>query len=413
MPQYKSQSNDLAKGQESLDSIERLLPETSQKLYREAEMISLGVGRAFLDIAQKPLDKLPELTTSLSTGVAFGAISRLGAPGKLIAAGIGTAMATKFAYDELTGKRWSQFGSALKDTWHSGANRERNIDITKNSLGTFVVDTGVGAVGMKFGSLATARFAPPSQLVKGALSRADSDGGMALRSLQNRWEAPAVLQKQAAGKINLIAHTEPATQGAARGDLIRVAKTRDGEVLIAAMDVEGHGLNAAKKAVTVHAAIDKVLPETPNKTASDILAMIDQKLNTKDELSITAALLKYDPATGKLQTATASSEFAFVVRANGVVKQLDAEVGGLGLGNDMYARKLRGNEVIRLSKGDTVVLASDGAFDRFGYGKVQAFQQFLEKTGPKPEQIRQGILNKPQPEAGADDMSFIIFRPIE
>ncbi|MFA7337529.1 MAG: PP2C family protein-serine/threonine phosphatase [Candidatus Obscuribacterales bacterium] len=410
MPQFKGQSNDSAKSQEQPDSA---LSETSQKLYREAEMISLGVGRALLDTAKKPLDKLPELTTSLATGVAFGAISRLGAPGKLVAAGVGTAMATKFAYDELTGKRWSQFGGALKDTWHTGANKERNIEVTKNSLGSFVVDTGVGAVGMKFGSLATARFAPPSLLVKGALSRADSDSGMALRSLQNRWEAPARLQKQAAGKIELIAHTEPAIKGAASGDLIRVAKTRDGEVLIAAMDVEGHGLNAAKKAVSVHAAIDKVLPETRNRSASDILGMIDQRLNAKDELSITAALLKYDPATGKLQTATASSEFAFVVRANGVVKQLDAEVGGLGLGTDMYASFPKGNEVIRLSKGDTVVLASDGAFDRFGYGKVQAFQQFLEKTGPKPEQIRQGILNKPQPEAGADDMSFIIFRPVE
>jgi serine phosphatase RsbU (regulator of sigma subunit) len=141
--------------------------------------------------------------------------------------------------------------------------------------------------------------------------------------------------------------------------------------------------------------------------------MIDQKLSTKDDLSVTAAMLKYDPVTGKLQTATASSEFAFVVRSNGVVKQLDAEVGGLGLGTDMYGSFPRGNEVIKLGKGDTVVLASDGAFDRFGYGKVEAFQQFLEKTGPKPEQIRRGILNQPQPEAGADDMSFIIFRPIE
>ncbi len=410
MPQFKGQSNDSAINQGQPDSV---LSETSKRLYREAEMISLGVGRALVDTAKHPLDKLPELSTSLATGLALGAASRLGAPGRLVAAGVGTAMAAKFAYDELTGKRWTQFGHAVKDTWHSEANLERNIDITKNSLGSFIVDSGVGAVGMKFGSLAASRFAPPALLVKGALNRADSDGGIAIRSLQNRWENPVVLQKQAAGRIELISHTEPAAKGAASGDLVRVAKAADGEVLIAAMDVEGHGLNAAKKAVTVHAAIDKVLPQTGNKSASDILAMIDQKLSTKDELSVTAAMLKYDPITGKLQTATASSEFAFVVRSNGVVKQLDAEVGGLGLGTDMYGSFPRGNEVIKLSKGDTVVLASDGAFDRFGYGKVQAFQQFLEKTGPKPEQIRQGILNQPQPEAGADDMSFVIFRPIE
>lgn len=410
MPQFKGQSNDSTNPQEKP---EELLPETSKRLYREAEMISLGVGRALIDTAKNPLDKLPEVSTSLAMGLALGAANRLGTPGRVVAAGVGTAMATKFAYDELTGKRWSQFGSAVKDTWHSEANLERNIDITKNSLGSFIIDAGVGAVGMKLGSSAAARFAPPAQLLKGALSRADSDGGAAIRSLQYRWENPVVLRKQAAGRIELISHTEPAAKGGASGDLIRVAKAADGEVLIAAMDVEGHGLNAAKKAVTVHAAIDKVLPQTGNKSASDILAMIDQKLNTKDELSITAAMLKYDPVSGKLQAATASSEFAFVVRSNGVVKQLDAEVGGLGLGTDMYRSFPRGNEVIQLNKGDTVVLASDGAFDRFGYGKVQAFQQFLEKTGPKPERIRQGILNQPQPEAGADDMSFVIFRPSE
>jgi hypothetical protein len=71
MPQFNSHSNDSTKGQESSDSIERALPETSQKLYREAEMISLGVSRALVETAKHPLDKLPELATSLATGVAL------------------------------------------------------------------------------------------------------------------------------------------------------------------------------------------------------------------------------------------------------------------------------------------------------------------------------------------------------
>jgi len=113
MPQFKGQSNDSAYSQGQPDNV---LPETSKRLYREAEMIGLGVGRALVDTAKHPLDKLPELTTSLATGLALGAASRLGAPGRLVAAGVGTAMATKFAYDEFTGKRWTQFGSAVKDT---------------------------------------------------------------------------------------------------------------------------------------------------------------------------------------------------------------------------------------------------------------------------------------------------------
>jgi serine phosphatase RsbU (regulator of sigma subunit) len=176
------------------------------------------------------------------------------------------------------------------------------------------------------------------------------------------------------------------------------------------MDVEGHGVNAAKKAVSVQATIDKILPQTDNKSASDILAMVDERLGTEDELSVTAALAKYDPVTHQLQTATASSEFAFVVRAKGTVHQLDAKVGGLGLGNNLYARFPGGNEVIRLGKGDTVVLASDGVFDRFGYGSAKGFRSFLKKVGPHPAEISRGILDTPPPETGVDDTSFIIFR---
>jgi serine phosphatase RsbU (regulator of sigma subunit) len=125
---------------------------------------------------------------------------------------------------------------------------------------------------------------------------------------------------------------------------LRVATTPEGNVLLTAMDVEGHGVSAAKKAVSVDAALDEILPQTRSKNANDILSMIDKKLDTKDELSITAGLMTYDPVTHALQTATASSEFAFVVRANGAVRQLDAEGGGLGLGSDMYTSFPRGNE---------------------------------------------------------------------
>lgn len=386
------------------------LLETASRLCRESEMIGLGVGGAVLDTVRNPLPKLPELAISFAAGSALGAVSRLGAPGKVVSAGIGGAMLVKLGYDELSGNRWSRLAGAVKDTWRSADHLQQNIDITRDSLGSFVVDTAIGSAGMKLSSLAVSRFAPPARLEKYAVRQADFDGGSALRSLQNRWENPKLFKQQVEGKLDLITHTQPAVPGQARGDLIRVATTPEGNILVTAMDVQGHGVGAAKKAVTVHSAIDSVLPHTRNKSASDILSMIDGKLNSKDELSITAGLMNYNPATHRLQTATASSEFAFVVRSYGAVRQLDAKVGGLGLGSDLYASFPKGNEVIRLNRGDTVVLASDGAFDRFGYGNVKAFETFLKKTGPNPEKIRQGILNTPAPETGADDTSFIIFR---
>lgn len=415
------QFDDLSTELKSAHTTEDPLFEAAHSLNREVQMITSGVGGALLDTVSHPLDKLPELGLSLGTGFALGAVSRLGAPGRMVAAGIGTAMMLKFGYDELTGHRWTNFGSALKDAWCSSDNMDQDIDITKNSVGAFLVDTGIGCAGMTMGSLATARYAPPEMLLKDAVRRADSDGGAALRGLQDRWENPNKFQNSVAGKLELIAHNQPAVPGEPRGDLLRVANTADGNVLFAAMDVTGHGVSAAKKAVTVQAAMDEILPQVNNTSANDILSMIDKKLGIGTEvMPITAGLMTYDPVTHELQTATASSELAYVVRADGAVQRLDAKVGGFGLGMEWYSNFPRGNEITQLGKGDTVVMVSDGVFDRFGYGNwgnlpestsaLSAFKTFLEKTGPSPEGIRRGILNSSPPNTGVDDLSFIVFR---
>lgn len=411
MPQFDKPSTEFKSLQDN--GLDNSLSEAAQSLYREAKMISLGCGGAFAETARNPLSKLPELAGSLAFGSALGVVSRLGAPGRIVAAGVGTAMTIKCVYDELSANRWSKFGSALKDAWKSADNMDENIRITRDSLGSFLVDTAVGYAGMKVSSLATSRFAAPEKLVADAVRRSNRDSGAALRSLQNRWENPSSFKRHAEGKLDLITYSQPASPGQPRGDLVRVDTTPEGKVLLAAMDVEGHGIKAAQKAVSVHAAIDRVLPLTKDKSASDILSMIDGKLSSKDELSITAGLMTYNPVTRSLETATASSQFAFVVRANGKVQQLDAKVGGLGLGADMYSSFPRGNEVIRLNKGDTAVMASDGVFDRFGYGNAKGFENFLKNSGSDPQKIRRGILNAPPPENGIDDASFIIFRPLE
>ncbi|MBK9280566.1 MAG: serine/threonine-protein phosphatase [Candidatus Obscuribacter sp.] len=402
--------NEFEAPREKIESgAEGKLQDTAYAIGREAKMISLGVGYAVKDTLENPQSKLNELATSAAVGTGLGIMSRLGAPGRVIAMGTGMAMTTKFAYDELTGQRWSKFGTAVKDTWQSGENMQENIAVTRDSLGSFLVDTGIGLAAKGLSNRVTARLAPPSLLVDYAIRKADSDGGKALLALQNRWEKTYNLSNYRNGKLQISGFTQSAVPGQARGDLLRVGKTPDGKVILSAMDVEGHGVGAAKKAVTVHAAMDAVLPKAKGKDASEILTLVDKKLDASDERAITAALSTFDPVTNKLDTATASSQFAFLIRKSGRVHQLDAKGGGLGLGNDMYSLMKPGHEVVRLNHGDTVVMASDGVYDRFGYGNLRAFKNFLRSVGPNPDKLRRLILNKPVAETGADDTSFLIF----
>ncbi|MBA3994089.1 MAG: hypothetical protein C0469_11230 [Cyanobacteria bacterium DS2.3.42] len=148
---------------ESADNSGSLLFETAYSIGRETKMIGLGVGEAVVDTIKHPVDKLPELATAFATGSALGALSKAGAPGRLIAGGIGLAMVVKLGYDEITGNRWSNFGYAVADTWRSGENMDRNIAATRDSLGSFVVDMGIGYAGMKAGGMAVSRFTPMFQ----------------------------------------------------------------------------------------------------------------------------------------------------------------------------------------------------------------------------------------------------------
>ena len=151
----------LSRNSGSEDSTSPLF-ETAYSVGREAKMIGLGVGGAIADTIKHPVDKLPELGIAFGTGSVLGAISKAGAPGRLIAGGIGLAMAVKLGYDEITGNRWSHFGRAVADTWRSGENMDKNIATTRDSLGSFVVDMGIGYAGMKAGGFAVSRFSAKS-----------------------------------------------------------------------------------------------------------------------------------------------------------------------------------------------------------------------------------------------------------
>lgn len=124
------------------------------RIGREGKMVALGVGGSVTDLAQHPLERLPEVGSSVMLGGSIGMLAESGRLGAYTAGAIGLAMLGKLAYDEVTGGRWSKFGQAWSDTWNSGANMDKNIELTKNSLGNFVVDMGVGYAGFELGASA-------------------------------------------------------------------------------------------------------------------------------------------------------------------------------------------------------------------------------------------------------------------
>lgn len=387
--------------------------QTHHKLLREVELFGRGVGAAFGQVVSHPTEKLPELVISSAVGAGLGAVSRLGAPGRYVAAGAGLALAARAGYDEITNKHWSGFAHAVKDTWKSGVRMEQNVGLVKDSLGTLMVDAAVGYAAGGVSSYALGKFAPPEKMVGFALNKADHDGGSSILALENRFESGAQVKHvlgadESKFGLEYTQHSQPAVPGEARGDVVRVLKSGE-DIVFASMDVEGHGLKAARKALIVHSALTETVPAAQGKHASEMLGLIDSALSSKDELSVTAALAKYNLNTHDVEVATASSQLAFLVRHNREVQWLGGGDEGLALGVDMYGLLPAGNQKVHLDVGDSVIMLSDGVSDRFGFANPNAFADFLRRTGANPDTIKKGILRAPVPETGADDTSFLIF----
>ncbi len=119
------------------------------KILRETQMVGRGVGGAFLDTANNPLEKAPELALAGGMGVGLKALQKAGAKGQVIASVVGLGMAGKMAYDEYMGNRWSTFGAALNDNWQSSVNFDKNVIATKESIGALAVDSSVSMLGFK------------------------------------------------------------------------------------------------------------------------------------------------------------------------------------------------------------------------------------------------------------------------
>ncbi|MBX9691297.1 MAG: hypothetical protein K2Z81_02865, partial [Cyanobacteria bacterium] len=130
------------------------------RLLRETQVISSGVGASFVDAAKNPVSRAPELLMAGGFGVGVRALSKAGAPGRLVAGAVGVGLFAKLVADEWTGDRWSRFGSALDMAWRSDQNLNSAIAATRDSVGSLAVDFTVASIG--FGL--SGRFLPESPL---------------------------------------------------------------------------------------------------------------------------------------------------------------------------------------------------------------------------------------------------------
>jgi hypothetical protein len=142
----------------------------TDKLAREARVLTYGVGGAFGDVAQNPISKLPEVASAGAFGVGVKVLQKAGTGGKVVVGAVGAGMAIKMGYDELTGNRWSEFGGAMSSAWDSSSNFQSSVEATKHSVGSLAVDFSVGTIAYKAVGLSEPMVSRSSSLTKNDLS---------------------------------------------------------------------------------------------------------------------------------------------------------------------------------------------------------------------------------------------------
>ncbi len=141
-------------------------------LTREVRLLGQGVvggllAKGYDAFANNGKQTTVHLAESVAIGGALTIAARSGpAPVRLLAAGVGGyfgyQMSDWLKKDVFNGDRWSQIGSAISDTWKSGANMDRNITSMQNSAGTILFDSalmfGGGYAGSKLGAAGATRL---------------------------------------------------------------------------------------------------------------------------------------------------------------------------------------------------------------------------------------------------------------
>lgn len=155
----------------------------------------------------------------------------------------------------------------------------------------------------------------------------------------------------------------------------------DNKELIAAVDCTGHGVPGAFMSFIGYSSLNEVVKEKGITKPAEILDQLNNEvviaLNLKGEEGIKdgmdLALISYDNLTSDLEYAGAYNPL-YLVR-NGELNEIKAD--RFAIGKSSEEEKHFSNHSLKIKKGDTIYLFSDGYADQFGGEKEKKF-----KTAP-------------------------------
>lgn len=157
----------------------------------------------------------------------------------------------------------------------------------------------------------------------------------------------------------------------AGGDLYDFVEDETGDLWLAAGDVAGHGYSCAIELAMVKSAIHSLV--SSDKTPAEVLSKIDRVLRSSRQVRSfsTLALLRLEPASGRLLLANAGHPYPWILR-RGKVEEI--ELPGLPLGHG--PPRIYRDATAELQPGDALFLSSDGLFESIdSRGRTYGFER--------------------------------------
>jgi PAS domain S-box-containing protein len=179
------------------------------------------------------------------------------------------------------------------------------------------------------------------------------------------------------------------------GDFYAVSVQKSGAVLILIADIMGHGVAAA-----LYPMYLRSIWEEQRKLHDDpleLLGVLNDRLHRlvhRDNAFATAALMRFDPATGRLEVAGAGQNCPLVFRRDGTVDKLMAAGLPLGLIPDAPHDKIE----YTLAPGDVLLACTDGAVeidnDKGGELGDDGLIALLRELGYPDERVRFSLVDE-------------------
>ena len=199
------------------------------------------------------------------------------------------------------------------------------------------------------------------------------------------------------------------------GDYFDYIPREDGKIIVALGDVSGKGTAGALVMSSLHAAIHSQI--AAGNSLLELVKDVNQYLsdNTPSNRFVTLFISEIDPQTGKFGFISAGHNPALLVRADGIVEQLDSV--GLPLGLLPFADYSLGEN--ELNEGDVLVIYSDGVSESTNpqgeeYGVERLKELVVENNKNTALQIRDKIdaaLTKfADTEPAGDDITLVIVK---